>query len=76
MTIYDPYYTQPLVRRRGSARDDNVDISEQASCDPDSYYRDLVEAGRLEQHLNALVASASVAARTRMARPLSFGTRK
>ena len=52
MTIYDPYYTQPLVRRRGSARDDNLDISEQASCDPDSYYRDLLEAGRLEQHLN------------------------
>ena len=52
MTIYDPYYTQPLVRRRGSARDDNVDISEQASCDPDSYYRDLVELGRLEEHLN------------------------
>jgi hypothetical protein len=51
MTIYDPYYTQPLVRRRGSARDDTVDISEQASCDPDSYYRDLLEAGRLEQHL-------------------------
>jgi hypothetical protein len=52
MTIYDPYYTQPLVRRRGSARDDEVDLSEQASCDPDSYYRDLLEAGRLEQHLN------------------------
>jgi hypothetical protein len=52
MTIYDPYYTEPLVRRRGSARDDVVDISEQASCDPDSYYRDLLEAGRLEQHLN------------------------
>jgi hypothetical protein len=52
MTIYDPYYTQPLVRRRGSARDDSVDISEQASCDPDSYYRDLLELGKLEQHLN------------------------
>ena len=52
MTIYDPYYTQPLVRRRGSARDDDIDISEQDSCDPDSYYRDLLEAGRLEQHLN------------------------
>jgi hypothetical protein len=51
MTIYDPYYTQPLVRRRGSARDDNVDISEQAPCDPDSYYRDLLELKRLEQHL-------------------------
>lgn len=49
MTIHDPYYTQPLVRRRGSARDDNVDIAEQASCDPDSYYRDLFEAGRLAE---------------------------
>jgi hypothetical protein len=53
MTIHDPYYTQPLVRRRGSARDDaDIDISEQASCDPDSYYRDLLELGRLEDHLN------------------------
>ncbi|HUQ53062.1 MAG TPA: DUF6152 family protein [Gammaproteobacteria bacterium] len=53
MTIYDPYYTQPLVRRRGSARDDaGVDIAEQASCDPDSYYRDLLELGKLEEHLN------------------------
>jgi hypothetical protein len=51
MTIYDPYYSQPLVRRRGSARDDSVDISEQASCDPDGYYRDLRELGKLEQHL-------------------------
>jgi hypothetical protein len=51
MTIYDPYYTQPLVRRRGSARDDSVDIGEQAPCDPDSYYRDLLELDRLEQHL-------------------------
>ena len=53
MTIYDPYYTEALVRRRGSARDDgDLDISEQASCDPDSYYRDLLELGRLEEHLN------------------------
>jgi hypothetical protein len=52
MTIHDPYYTQPLVRRRGAARDDNVDIAEQASCDPDSHYRDLLESGRLEEHLN------------------------
>jgi hypothetical protein len=52
MTIHDPYYTQALVRRRGSARDDSVDIAEQASCDPDSYYRDLLELGKLEQHLN------------------------
>lgn len=53
MTIYDPYYTQPLVRKRGSARDDNVDIGEQSACDPDSYYRDLRDLGRLDRHLDA-----------------------
>jgi hypothetical protein len=52
MTIYDPYYTEPLVRQRGSARGDDVEIAEQGSCDPDGYYRDLLEAGRLEEHLN------------------------
>jgi hypothetical protein len=54
ITIHDPsYYTQPLVRRRGSARDDKVDIGEQGACDPDSYYRDLRELGRLDRHLDA-----------------------
>lgn len=52
MTIYDPYYTQPLVRVRGSARGDAIDISEQSSCDPNSYYRDLRENGRLDAHLD------------------------
>jgi hypothetical protein len=52
MTIYDPYYTEPLVRQRYSARDDNVDLTEQASCDPDSFYRDLSASGRLEEHFN------------------------
>lgn len=52
MTIYDPYYTEPLVRRRASARGDDLDITEQASCDPDSYYRDLSSAGRLEEHFD------------------------
>lgn len=50
MTIYDPYYTEPLVRQRYSARDDGVNLTEQASCDPDSYYRDLVSQGLLEEH--------------------------
>ena len=53
ITIYDPYYSQPLVRKRGSARDDNVDVAEQSACDPDSYYRDLRGLGRLDQHLDA-----------------------
>jgi hypothetical protein len=52
ITIYDPYYTQPLVRQRGSARDDTVDVAEQSACDPDSYYRDLRDLGRLDQHLD------------------------
>lgn len=51
MTIYDPYYTEPLIRRRGSARAASVDILEQAPCDPDGYYRDLLENGHLEEHL-------------------------
>lgn len=51
MTIYDPLYTQPLVRTRGWARGDDVDVSEQDSCDPASYYTDLREAGLLEQYL-------------------------
>jgi len=53
ITIYDPYYTQPLVRKRGSARDDAVDVGEQGACDPDSYYRDLRELGRLDKHLDS-----------------------
>lgn len=50
MTIYDPYYTEPLVRQRYSARDDGIDLTEQAPCDPDSYYRDLAASGRLDEH--------------------------
>ncbi len=51
MTIYDPYYTEPLVRCRGSVRAESVDILEQAPCDPDGYYRDLLEGGKLREHL-------------------------
>jgi hypothetical protein len=52
MTIYDPYYTEPLVRQRYSARDDDIDLTEQAPCDPDSYYRDLAASGRLDAHFD------------------------
>src|SRR5690606_29779949 len=37
MTVHDPYYTEPLVRRRSSARGENLLLTEQAPCDPDSY---------------------------------------
>lgn len=50
-TFYDPYYTEPLVRRRGSARGPDVEIFEMASCDPQSYYRDLFESGQIEEYL-------------------------
>ncbi len=52
MTIYDPYYTKPLVRRRGSARRDALEVFEPAPCDPDGYFRDLLETGNLEEHLS------------------------
>lgn len=51
MKIHDPYYSQPLVRRRGSARRDSLQVFEPAPCDPDGFFRDLLESGRLEQHL-------------------------
>jgi hypothetical protein len=51
MTIHDPYYSKPLVRRRGSVRADGIEIIEAAPCDPDGHYRDLLETGRLEDHL-------------------------
>jgi hypothetical protein len=50
MTIDDPYYTAPLVRQRASARGENLSLTEQAPCDPQSYYRDLAASGRLEAH--------------------------
>jgi hypothetical protein len=55
LTIYDDYYTQPLVRRRAAARDDFMTIVEHDSCDPTTYYSDLLEAGELETRLKDLL---------------------
>lgn len=55
MTIYDDYYTQPLVRHRWSARDDNLELVEHDSCDPTSYYSDILEDGTLERRLDDLL---------------------
>ena len=52
MAMTDPLYTQPLVRRRSSARGEDVSVTEQAPCDPASYYRDLDASGRLEEHFS------------------------
>jgi hypothetical protein len=51
MVIHDPLYTQPLLRTRGMAREDNLDVQEQDSCDPGSYYLDLYESDLLEHYL-------------------------
>ena len=48
MTIHDPYYTEPLVRIRGSARNDDLQFILDPACDPRGYYRDLQQQGLLE----------------------------
>jgi len=48
MVIHDPLYTEPLIRRRGSARAD-LDVVERV-CDPDGFYRDLRDEGLLDSY--------------------------
>ena len=48
MTIQDPYYTEPLVRVRGSARNDDLQFVLDPGCDPRGYYRDLQQQGLIE----------------------------
>lgn len=55
MTIHDDYYTEPLVRTRWSARDDNLLIVEHDSCDPSSYYSDILKDGSLQRRLDELL---------------------
>ncbi len=55
MTIYDDFYSEPLVRRRWSARDDYIMITEHDSCDPSSYYSDILEDGSLQRRLDEIL---------------------
>lgn len=48
MTIYDPLYKQPLVRKRGSHRAE-IALSSEA-CDPDSFYHDLLEQDGMDAY--------------------------
>ena len=51
MIIHDPYYTEPLIRARGSARDDDIQfqlVSGTTPCDPTGHYRDMWDQGLLE----------------------------
>jgi hypothetical protein len=52
MTIHDKLYAKPLVRTRGSQRGDaGAELIESPPCDPDSYYRDMLKQGQLEERL-------------------------
>ena len=52
MTIHDPLYSAPIVRTRGSQRDDTLgSVIESPACDPDNHYRDLVDKDLLEEKL-------------------------
>ncbi|MCH2668406.1 MAG: DUF6152 family protein [Gammaproteobacteria bacterium] len=51
MIIHDPYYTEPLIRERGSARDDDIQfqlVAGTTPCDPTAHYRDMWEQDLLE----------------------------
>jgi hypothetical protein len=50
MTIYDPLYGKPLIRRRGSHRADILLGSE--ACDADSFYHDLYEQELLQEYFS------------------------
>lgn len=51
MTIYDDYYTKPLVRTRGSQRGDVGERVESPPCDATPFYYELLERGELEERL-------------------------
>lgn len=52
MTIYDDYYTAPLVRTRGSQRGDARELLESPPCDPSVFFNEMLELGKLEEILN------------------------
>jgi len=52
MTIYDDLYSAPLVRTRGSQREDASELLESPPCDPTIFYNEMLEAGRLESILS------------------------
>ena len=51
MTIYDDYYTEPLVRTRGSQRGNTSERIESPPCDATPFYYELLERGELEERL-------------------------
>lgn len=53
MTIHDDYYTEPLVRTRGSRRGDSGGLIESPPCDATAFYAEMLENGRLEELFNS-----------------------
>jgi len=51
MTIYDSLYTEPLVRTRGSQRADASGLLESPTCNPTSFFNEMMERGELEEIL-------------------------
>ena len=49
MTIEDDYYTEPLLRTRGSQRGNSNDLLESPPCDATPFYYELMQRGELEQ---------------------------
>ena len=49
MVIHDRLYTEPLVRMRGSARGENIELFEDPPCEPRDHIRLLYETDRLDQ---------------------------
>lgn len=54
MTIYDDYYTEPLVRSRGSQRGNPSELLESPPCDATTFYYELYENGELGERFENL----------------------
>ncbi|HEY5665643.1 MAG TPA: DUF6152 family protein [Gammaproteobacteria bacterium] len=54
MTIHDDYYTEPLVRTRGSQRGNPSELVESPPCDATTFYYELYENGELEERFERL----------------------
>jgi hypothetical protein len=54
MTIHDDYYTEPLVRTRGSQRGNPNELVESPPCDATTFYYELYENGELGERFDRL----------------------
>ncbi len=53
MTLHDPeYYNKPPIKRRKWSRLGEVAIASPLSCDPDYFFRELYETGRMQEYID------------------------